>query len=187
MKNNTRARLLLLASLLITSCGQGALARTENTLLWAKLGQAPSISEGTGGRTLYVFFDLNCPYCHHLYDDLQPLIGPNSLKVAWIPVGILTLSSYGKAAAVLEAADPALALEQAEHRARRGKDGIRPRRASPRVAAALRGNERLLNQAGGNGVPFLVYKDQRGHVRAVVGDPPRAALVRILAHIKSGH
>ncbi|MHB8252721.1 MAG: thioredoxin fold domain-containing protein [Acidiferrobacter sp.] len=177
---------IVIALFLAVALAQGAYAHPRNDQLWAKLQVAASIPEGVGTRHLYVFFDPNCPYCHDLYDSLQPLIGPKGLKVDWIPVGILALTSFGKAAALLESPNPSHALAQAEHRFRRGRGGeVRPQRATPMVAQKLQSNEQLLNAAGGNGVPLLVYKDQTGHVHTVVGDPPLKALVQIIARIKT--
>lgn len=154
--------------------------------MWAQLKEAAVIPEGVGAKRLYAFFDPNCPYCHELYESLQPLIGPRGLVVRWLPVGILKLSSFGKAAHLLEAKNPRSALARAE-RGYRYRQGLKvtPRRASFKVGADLVRNARLLKDAGGNGVPFLVYKDQKGQVRAVLGDPPRRALLRIIARIKA--
>ena len=176
---------IAVALLLMATLGQGAYGRTENASLWTKLKEAASIPEGTGGRRLYVFFDANCPYCHDLYETLQPLIGPKQLKVAWIPVGILALSSFGKAADLLEAKDPTAALAQAERGFHQGGSAVRPRRATSTVATELMSNARLLTATGGDGVPFLVYKDQEGRVHAVVGNPPQSALLRIIARIRN--
>lgn len=168
-------------------CSPGAYARQEPARLWAQLKEAAMIREGHGAKDLYVFFDPDCPYCHQLYETLQPLIGPKGLGVSWLPVGILKLSSFGKAAHLLEAKNPGIALARAESGYREGHGlAVTPRRATFQVGAGLVRNARLLNTAGGNGVPFLVYKDQEGRIRAVVGNPPRRALLRIIARIKAG-
>lgn len=186
-------RLVSLKRIGITLClvvttwySQGVYARKEPVRLWAQLKEAAMIHEGHGAKDLYVFFDPDCPYCHQLYENLQPLIGPKGLEVRWLPVGILKLSSFGKAAHLLEAKNPAGALARAESGYRDGRGlAVTPRRATFKVGAGLVRNARLLNTAGGNGVPFLVYKDQEGRVRAVVGNPPREALLRIIAHLKT--
>ncbi len=167
--------------------GQSAYARTEPAGVWARLKEAAVIPEGVGAKRLYVFFDPDCPYCHELYESLQPLIGPKGLEVGWLPVGILKLSSFGKAAHLLEAKNPGIALARAESGYRDGRGlAVTPRRATFKVGAGLVRNARLLNTVRGNGVPFLVYKDQEGRVQAVIGDPPQRALLRIIARIKAG-
>jgi len=178
-------RRVVVALLLMTILGQSAYARVENSILWGELQKAASISEGAGERQLYIFFDPNCPYCHDLYQSLQPLIGPKQLKIAWIPVGILALSSFGKAAHLLEDKNPTAALAEAERNFRHRKGGLTPRRATPAIAAELASNAQLLTVAGGNGVPFLVYKDRMGRVRIVVGNPPKDALARIIARMQA--
>ncbi len=177
---------IALCLVVATWYSQGAYARKEPVRLWARLKEAAMIREGHGVKRLYVFFDPDCPYCHQLYETLQPLIGPKRLKVRWLPVGILRLSSFGKAAHLLEAKNPAVALAHAESGYREGHGlAVTPRRATFKVGAGLVRNARLLNTAGGNGVPFLVYKDREGRVRAVVGDPPRGALLRIIARLQT--
>ncbi|HUW99168.1 MAG TPA: thioredoxin fold domain-containing protein [Acidiferrobacter sp.] len=172
------------ALLLMTILGQGAYADTGSGPLWSGLQTAASISEGTGAKQLYIFFDPNCPYCHDLYQALQPLIGPDQLKIAWIPVGILALSSFGKAAHLLEDNDPMAALDRAERAFRHKSGELTPARATPAITRGLTNNVRLLAAAGADGVPFLVYKDQTGRVNTVMGDPPEEALRGIISHMQ---
>ena len=44
-----------------------------------------------------VFFDPNCPFCAHLWRELQPW--QNRLRVRWIPVAFVRPDSLGMASA----------------------------------------------------------------------------------------
>ncbi len=157
-------------------------AGRETHRVWARIQAARAIREGKGPRPLYIFFDPNCPFCHRLYENLQALIGPERLRVTWIPVGVLEMSSFGKAAHLLEAANPQAELARNERRFARG--GVKPWRARARIRHALAANARLLTDAGSNGVPFLVYQGHSGRVHSVIGDPPVRALLRIIPRIR---
>ena len=78
-------------------------ASSPLTILRAVKRDRYAISEGRGGRQLYVFVDPNCPFCHRLFQRLQPLIGPHHLTVHWIVAGFLRATSAGKAVAILGA------------------------------------------------------------------------------------
>lgn len=170
---------LVLAGALLAG---GAQARVQSHAYWTAVQSATAIREGHGRRHLAVFFDPNCPYCHRLYVALQPLIGPRHLTVSWIPVGILTLSSYGKAAGLLRAADPVAALAQDERGFGPTGGDVVPRRAIAPVAAELAANADLLTQGGGRGVPFLVFATSTG-VESLTGLPPTPRLLALLGSL----
>ncbi len=173
----------VVAALVFLAGAQVAHANLPKGPLWGFLRHTASIRQGVGPARLYVFFDPNCPYCHRLYEALQPLIRRTGLAVRWVPVGILALSSYGKAAALLEATDPAATLARMEQGFRNGRGALRPARATARVAHGLLYNVRLFEASGAQGVPFLVFRTPAGNVRTVEGDPPGAALARIVAGV----
>lgn len=55
----------------------------------------PSIDQGSGERSIYVFFDPNCPVCHSYYETLAPDIVSGSVTVHWIPVIVLPQEASG--------------------------------------------------------------------------------------------
>ena len=171
------------AALALMAGVPAAHAHPADSRLWTFVRHTASIREGTRPVRLYVFFDPNCPYCHDLYEALQPFIRRQAIGVRWAPVGILAMSSYGKAAALLESAHPAAALAAMEQGFHGGRGAVRPERATPPVARGLLYNSRLFEAAGAEGVPFLVYKARGGRVHTVMGDPPAQALARIVARI----
>ncbi len=150
--------------------------------LWQRLGHAAWVAEGArpARHLFYVVTDANCPYCNELWQKLRPLYG-QGLQVRYVMVGILSDSSPGKAAAILEARDPAAMLDKDE--AGYGKlpgdfgGGLRPlAKPKPGTLAALKSNERLMYDLGGQGTPMLIYRDPKGELRVIQSVPPVAAL-----------
>lgn len=164
-----------------------AAKQARRLALYRALRGATAITEGHGRRVVYDFFDPNCPYCHILYEHLQGLIKPYHLTLYEIPVGYLTPSSTGKAAALLEARDPRAALRAAEaHYSWKTGSSIAPRPVSPKVQKELAYNLKLDTRTVGFPlVPILVYQKTDGTIRIVnSGAPPRWALKQMLAGIK---
>lgn len=168
--------------------GAPAAAKQARRLaLYRALAGATAITAGHGPRIVYDFFDPNCPYCHILYERLRGLIGPYHLTVHEIPVGYLTSSSVGKAAALLEAAHKRAALRAMEaHYSWKTGGSIAPRPPSPAVRHELARNLKLDTRAAGFPlVPILVYQKTDGTIRIMnSGAPPVWALKQILAGIK---
>ena len=181
MRGTTRVAVGILALFMAVAVAHARPA--GDSRLWTFVRHTAAIREGRNPVRLYVFFDPNCPYCHDLYETLQPIIGSEKLGVGWVPVGILALSSYGKAAALLEAAHPAAAMARMEAGFHGGRGAIRPRRATAPVARALLYNIHLFEAAGAQGVPFLVYKTRADHVHTVTGEPPATVLADIASRI----
>ncbi len=136
--------------------------------------QAHGIVQGNGPRDLYIFVDPNCPFCHTLFEQLQPLIGPRHLRVHWIVTGFLHASSPGKAVAILGASRPLQALRRNEADFRRGRlhgGGIAPVPVRGRWARAVAINNRVLELTGPELVPTLVYRNRAGAIIVHEGVP----------------
>ena len=159
-------------------------ARTEKVM--ARFAAAHWIAEGTGKRILYVFMDPNCPYCHKLFDELQPQIASRHLQVRYIVVGYLTATSQGKAAAILTAKDPLKALEYNERNFGRHGDlgGIDEILPSARIIGELEKNYRLLRATGANGVPAMVVVDRDRGPTLIPGAPSPKDLRKILDNLR---
>jgi thiol:disulfide interchange protein DsbG len=154
--------------------------------LWQRLGGATWVAEGATHpqHLFYVVTDPNCPYCNELWQKLRPFYG-RGLQVRYVMVGILSGSSPGKAAAILEARDAAAALDADE--AGYGKlpddlgGGIRPlAHPKPRSLTTLKDDERLMYDLGAQGTPVLIYRDSKGDMRVIQSVPPTAALPDIV-------
>lgn len=149
------------------------------------LQQAHWVAEGTAHPThvIYVFVDPNCPYCHTLWLALQPY-RHDGLQVRNILVGVISVSSPGKAAAIFSARDPAAAWRTNEVRwgsRSDGGGGIAPLAV---IGAANReailDNETLMRRFGILGTPGLVYVTADGKVHVIAGVPDKTTLTRIV-------
>lgn len=156
-------------------------AQSADTALWLRLQRAAWVMQGARrpAHLIYVIADANCPYCHDLWLSLRPL-DTQGLQVRYVMVGILASDSAGKAAAIIEARNPSLALDQNETQWARLPDdlggGIPPlQRPKPATVAALSANERLMHDLGVQGTPALIYRsaDHVMHVIRSASDPAK--------------
>ena len=170
--NRTFSCLITLLMLLVSATSSAA-----NPPLWQKLGKAAYVTEGAKQpqHLFYVITDANCPYCNELWRELQLFYG-QGLEVRYVMVGILSDSSPGKAAAILEAKDPSAALDQDE--AQYGKltddlgGGIAPLATlKPNTLAALKSDEKLMRDLGVQGTPALIYIDSHGMLQTIQSVP----------------
>ena len=165
----------LMAPLMVASA-RAAMAfgpASPQAILRAVRHDTHAIPEGHGVHQLYVFVDPNCPFCHQLFERLQPLIGPHHLTVHWIVAGFLRATSAGKAVAILGARRPLAALMRNERHFEPGKDdgGIQPVAVRGPAARALAVNNRLLAMTGPELVPTLIYRNVAGQVVMHQGVP----------------
>lgn len=186
-------RLTLALTLLLTSViSHHAIAATDQraqamqklagTLL-KDIGQSTWINEGKSPHIIYIFFDPNCPYCHRLYLNTRNWVKKNEVELRWIPVGILTTTSAGKAAAILGAKDPRKAFYQNEDHYSRG-GGIEEDIPSSATEKKLKANEALLARTGFGAVPLMLFKATDGTPIMLQGAPPPDKLAVVLKYVK---
>ena len=151
--------------------------------LYAGLARTQWIPFGHGSRIVYEVFDPNCPYCHLLFNELRPLIGPVKLTVRAVPVGYLSSTSMAKAATILMAKHPRRVVLRGEaHYSLHHGMAVPLRIPGKRVRGILRHNLRLVSAAVGyEMVPILAYKASSGEERFVVGRPGLRTLKRLIA------
>lgn len=147
---------------------------------WDLLENARWVAEGAKDpkRVVYVLADPYCPYCRAFWLAAQPYekVG---LQVRWIWVSYLRPDGPARAAAILEADDPAAAM--ARHERQFAQGGIQPAKSpKPETLAAIRSNTALMQQLGVNGTPAIFYKNDNGKVQVIQGMPKLSALPRIL-------
>lgn len=152
---------------------------------WVKLQHASWVMQGAPrpGHLIYVIADANCSFCHDLWLSLQPLY-QRGLQVRYVLVGIIADDSPGKAAAIMEARDPAAALERNETQWARLPDdpggGIPPLKApQPATLAAIHANEELMHSLGVPGTPAIIYRSA-DHALHVVQSPSDAGKLAAL-------
>lgn len=154
---------------------------------WHQLEASHWIADGRqGARVVYVFTDLNCPYCNKLWSDARPWVATGKVQLRHVIVGILTPTSPGKAAALLADKDPAATLAAYESqnaftvatalasgRPRPLADGTLKPLASiaPAQQAQLAVNEHLMASLRLQATPAIVWRDDQGVLHARQGFP----------------
>lgn len=137
---------------------------------WAMLGKASWIAEGATHpkRIVYVFTDTECPYCHKLWQATQPRLADGDVQVRHIMVAVIAPQSLGRAAAILDDADPKAALHR--HESAFGHSPIKPE-ASPGAATMRRieANNALMDSLGISATPATLYKDDAGKIHRLDG------------------
>jgi len=152
--------------------------KIDYSKFWTKLEQSAFVAEGAQGKdvknVIYVFKDANCGYCHLMWKAVQPY-EKAGLQVRWIPVAFLAKDSTNKAAALLNAKDPAAAI--ATLHAEWGKtSSFAATPVTPEMKAKLDANGRLMAEMGFRGTPATLYKDKNGKVLSADGMPKPAML-----------
>ena len=160
-------------------------SRSSNDTLLAALPEATWIADGQGRRSVYIFFDPNCPSCQLLYRNLRTFVASQDLQVRWIPVAIVNATSEGKAAAILQARDPRAALRQNEehYRSESYSGGIEEDIPSRATERKLRANERLLNRLDIPVVPSMLFADKQGNAVLIQGALSPLALRKVFARL----
>ncbi len=148
---------------------------------WQRLEKSRWIEDGLAGapRTVYVFTDPNCPLCSRFWSDARPWVNAGKVQLRHVLVAVIDDSSAGKAAALLNSKDPALALKQ--HESHPGAAyGDAERKVDPTVRRDLDGNEALMHALDAPGTPTIVYRDSLGALRKFQGAPSPEMLTAIL-------
>ena len=199
MKNNrypvlsyyAMVRLFLAVGLVLSSGLAYAATRPPRLApkaLYSQLAHAAWFANGHGSKIIYEFFDPNCPYCNLLYHILLPRIAPNHLTVREVPVGYLTPTSMGKAAALLEAKNHLRAYIYNEtHYSFMTGGGLVPVVPNARTRQEIDHNLKLVEAAVGYPiVPVLVYQKNNGKIVVMnAGVPTAIELAKIFPTIKN--
>jgi thiol:disulfide interchange protein DsbG len=169
--------------LLLALTGMQAMASpAEGNADWKALGASTWIAEGakTPERTVYVFTDTECPYCHKLWASMRPYLGPDSkVQVRYVVVAVINEDSEPRATAILSAKNPAAELTRHEQTYAQG--GIaKATVARADISAKLDSNMELMVQFGLRGTPSIIYLDATGNPQRVQGNPSPTALASIL-------
>lgn len=148
----------------------------------AARGHGFSVGPMMAAQVVYVFFDPACPRCAQLWAAAQPLT--KKVRFVWLPVGFLKPQSTPQGATILAAADPVRAMNEHEASVLAGGPGLAA--ASNLPAERLdhvKANTALWQQAGGDSVPLLVYRQPGSGQSAVragaLGTEELAALLGV--------
>jgi thiol:disulfide interchange protein DsbG len=130
-------------------------------------------------RTVYVFFDPQCPHCAALWQSAKPL--KSQAKFIWIPVGIIGKSSIAQGSTILAAKDPVAAMDENEASVLNKQGGIAASGDTDSQKAAVEQNTTLFNRFGFASVPTIVALNaQTGAMVTNEGAMPTADLAKLL-------
>jgi len=130
-------------------------------------------------RTVYVFFDPQCPHCSALWRAAKPL--KSQAKFLWIPVGLINKSSEAQGAALLAAKDPVALMDEHEASMAAQKGGISGMGDFDAQRELVKKNTALMNSFGFASVPSIVAQHaQTGALVTREGSMPTEALAALL-------
>lgn len=150
--------------------------------LWSRLEHSTWIAEGTAkpARIVYVFTDTECPFCHKLWLESQPYLQRDKVQVRNIIVAVIAPESLGRGVAVLAAANPTATWRRYERAF--GHSLIKPpMRMNAVRRAEIDTNTALLKSIGSFGTPTIIYRDESGRVRMILGIPDQKTLLAIFS------
>ena len=181
---------LLVTSVLLTGCNDasrtGAAGKSAKTAsvpvsMAALATQATGFTVGSqmSARTVYVFFDAQCPHCGVLWEAAKPL--RSQAKFIWIPVGILNASSTTQGATILAAADPVAEMDKHEASLQAKQGGIGAAADIDTNKASIAKNTELMTSFGFASIPVIIGMNaQTGALVTQEGAMPTAALAKLL-------
>ena len=130
-------------------------------------------------RTVYVFFDPQCPHCAQLWNSAKPL--KSQARFVWIPVGIINKTSEAQGATLLAAKDPIASMDQHEASILAKTGGISASGDIEPLKAVVAKNTALMNRFGFASIPTIVAQHaQTGALVTHEGALPTPALANLL-------
>jgi thiol:disulfide interchange protein DsbG len=179
---------LIAASLLLSACkdapdpGKPAAAAASTPVSVAAVAaEAKGFSVGSAmsARTVYVFFDPQCPHCTALWEAAKPL--KSQARFVWIPVGLLNASSTAQGATLLAAKDPVAAMDEHEASMTAKGGGISAASGIDAQKADVAKNTELLTRFGFGSIPTIIGNHaETGALVTQEGSMPTAALAGLL-------
>ncbi|MCQ9617344.1 thiol:disulfide interchange protein DsbG [Paenalcaligenes niemegkensis] len=160
---------------------QNLVAKPISDQAWAQLESATWVLDGKADapRVVYTFTDANCPYCHLFWEAARPWVDAGKVQLRHLLVGVIKEDSPTKAAAILGAADPSVALLENEVKFDQG--GITPAKSVPDdVQRTLDDNQMLMLSMGFRGTPGIVFRGAAGLIEKHNGMPQQGALAEVL-------
>ncbi|MGZ5194259.1 MAG: thioredoxin fold domain-containing protein [Ramlibacter sp.] len=191
MKTIRLAATALCAALMLAACDKtpdassggkpAAEAASQPVSLAAIQADAKGFTVGSAMsvRTVYVFFDSQCPHCAELWQTAKPL--KSQTKFVWVPIRLLNDTSEGQGAAILAAKDPAAAMDEHEASMAARTGGISAMGDLGAQRAIVKKNTELFNRFGFASVPSIVgTQAQSGAMVVHEGALPTAELAKML-------
>ena len=155
---------LMVASLLVTGCKDaaspgaagGAKSASTPVSIAAIAAEATGFTAGSAvsARTVYVFFDTQCPHCSELWRNAKPL--KSQAKFVWIPVGLLNAASTAQGATLLASKDAVALMDEHEASMLAKRGGISGGSDIDAQKDQVAKNTQLLNRFGFASIPTIV-------------------------------
>jgi thiol:disulfide interchange protein DsbG len=172
--------------LLLSGCKEspssaGAKAAAAPVSLSAIEAEATGFTLGStiSARTVYVFFDPQCPHCAALWKAAQPL--RTQAKFVWVPVALMNKTSETQGATLLASKNPVSAMDEHEASMTAGKGGIAVGGDIETQRAAVLKNTALMNRFGFATIPTIVAQNaQTGALVTREGGLPTPELAKLL-------
>lgn len=179
------AGMALAAALLLAGCkdaaapaGSGKAAAAKTPVTTAAIeAEAKGFVVGApmATRTVYVFFDPQCPHCAALWQAAKPL--KSQAKFVWIPVAFSGETGLAQGATILAAPDPVAKMEENEASILAKSGGITAASGVDAQKDQVRKNTALLTRFGVESVPATVaLHAQTGQLVTAEGSMPTAEL-----------
>ena len=131
-----------------------------------------------------MFSDPNCPYCNMFWKQARPWVESGDVQLRHVMVGMLRPDSAGKSAALLEAEDPAAALNTHEAAGKASK--LEPLEdVSPKLTERLEANLTLMGEMGASATPAIYYLDDSGRLQQQQGAPRPDSLAKIMGPLSA--
>jgi thiol:disulfide interchange protein DsbG len=177
---------LIAASLALAACNEApgtasVKAAPTPVSIAAIAAEAKGFTVGTpmSARTVYVFFDPQCPHCAVLWQAAKPL--KSQTKFVWIPVGLINPSSTAQGATLLAAKDPVALMDEHENSMLAKRGGISAGSDIDAQKAVVAKNTELMNRFGFTSIPSIVAMHaQTGALVSREGGLPTAELAAFL-------
>lgn len=174
------------ASLLIAGCSEStsnstAKSATAPVSIEAITAEAKGFSVGSAmsARTVYVFFDAQCPHCGALWYAAKPL--KSQARFVWIPVALMNEASSSQGAALLAANDGAAAMDAHEASMMAKSGGIGAAINSHAQKETVKKNTELMTRFGFASIPIVVAVNaQTGQLVKNEGAMQTAELAKFL-------
>lgn len=133
--------------------------------LFAAVQTANAINLGDpAAPTLYVFIDPQCPHCHDMINDIRKsgFLEKKMLRVAVVPVGLMSPDSLNQAAALLASPQAVQDLyAQMDGKAITVPDGINTQ--------AVQKNMSVMQEFKLDVTPFSIYRAANGEIKIIRG------------------
>lgn len=154
-------------------------AETVSIPAIATEGKGFTVGSTMSARTVYVFFDPQCPHCSALWVAARPL--KSQAKFVWMPVSLLNAASAPQGAALLAAPDPVAAMDAHETSMTQKQGGITATGNLDAQKAAVEANTKLFNRYKFGSVPTIVARHAvTGDLVVKEGSMPTASLAAAL-------